>query len=172
MKKKSTSQSAFLNIRVLIGLSVVLFGAFLALAGFGNFSALAQTGGNKPTIITHSNNPLVPVPFDCSRIQELGIDKQLNMRAGAIMVACSEAQGRQSATSPLLSLTQVIKKLLMPFNYGATDVNLITGPETPPNLTQSTTFAVGNPDNPLQILVGYNDMRGRSASPPNGSGAS
>ena len=35
MKKKSASQSAFFNIRVLIGLFVVLGGAFLALVGFG-----------------------------------------------------------------------------------------------------------------------------------------
>jgi hypothetical protein len=172
MKEKSTSQSAFLNIRVLGGLCLVLLGTFLGLAGFGAFSALAQTAVNRPKIIIHSDNPLVPVPFDCSRIHELGIDRQINMRAGAIMIACGEIGGSQPATSLLRFLTQAVKKLLMPFNYGAVDVNLITGPETPPDLTQSTTFAVGNPDNPLQMLVAYNDTRGRGASPPNGSGAS
>src|SRR6266576_6503661 len=59
MKKKSTSQSAFFNLRVLIGLFVVLAGVFLALfatanpsiggLGFGAFSnALARAEGTKP----------------------------------------------------------------------------------------------------------------------------
>ena len=38
MKKKSTSKSAFFNLRVLIGLLVVLAGVLLALLGFGTFS--------------------------------------------------------------------------------------------------------------------------------------
>jgi len=38
MKKKSTSKSAFFNLRVLIGLVVVLAGVLLALLGFGAFS--------------------------------------------------------------------------------------------------------------------------------------
>ena len=38
MKNKSTSQSAFLNIRVLLGLVLALAGVFLALVGFGAFS--------------------------------------------------------------------------------------------------------------------------------------
>src|SRR6266853_1693636 len=92
MKKKSASQSAFFNLRVLIGLFVVLAGVFLALAGFGAFSALAQAQ-QKNKIITNSNNPLVPKGFDCSKIEELGIDKQENMRAGAIMIACGRQRG-------------------------------------------------------------------------------
>lgn len=38
MKKKSTSKSAFLNLRVLIGLFVILTGVLLALVSFGAFS--------------------------------------------------------------------------------------------------------------------------------------
>ena len=41
MKKRYSSQSAFFNLRVLIGLFIVLAGVFLALAGLGAFSALA-----------------------------------------------------------------------------------------------------------------------------------
>jgi hypothetical protein len=45
MKKKSTSQSAFLNVRVLIGLCVFIAGVFLALLAFGTFSSVfAQNG--------------------------------------------------------------------------------------------------------------------------------
>jgi hypothetical protein len=41
----------------------------------------------KGKIITNSQDPLVPVGFDCSTIHEKGIDKQENFRAGAIMIA-------------------------------------------------------------------------------------
>src|SRR5712692_1543965 len=107
MKKKSASQSAFFNLRVLIGLFTVLAGVFLALAGFGAFSALAQAQ-QKNKIITNSKNPLVPNGFDCSKIHELGIDKQENMRAGAIMIACGQAQG--GSTSVFETVSQAIQQ--------------------------------------------------------------
>jgi len=169
MKKKSASQSAFFNLRVLIGLFIVLAGVFLALAGFG--VAQAQ---QKNYIITNSTDPLVPNGFDCSRIHELGIDKQENFRAGAIMIACGRAQG--GAASPIGgAFSQAIKaveKLWAPLVYGTADVNLITGTEIFPNVTQSETFSTANPDNPNQVLVAYNDSRGRNATPINISGAS
>src|SRR5437899_8034927 len=115
MQKKSTSQSAparrslgeggLFNLRVLIGLFIVLAGVFLALLGFGAFSAQAQQNYT----IT-STDPLVPAGFDCSRIHELGIDKQENMRAGAIMIFCGQAQG--GAASPFGAFSQFIQKLL------------------------------------------------------------
>ena len=37
---------------------------------------------------------------------------------------------------------------------------------------QSETFSSANPDNPQQIVVAYNDSRGRNANPINISGAS
>ena len=71
MKKKSTSQSAFFNLRVLIGLFITLAGVFLALLGFGAFSAQAQQkysaqAQQKYRPITKSTDPLVPAMFDCS----------------------------------------------------------------------------------------------------------
>src|SRR5712691_6659946 len=139
MKKKSASQSAparrslgeggFFNLRVLIGLFIVLAGVCLALAGLGAFSALtasmAQAQQNNK-IITNSKDPLVPNGFDCSKIHELGIDKQMNFRAGAIMIACGQAQGGgTSASSSLSPLTQFIRKLFLPaaYGYGGTDVD-------------------------------------------------
>src|SRR5436309_14863303 len=95
MKKKSTSESAFFNLRVLVGMFVLLAGVFLALLGFGTYSAQAQQ--NYTT--TNSIVPLVPAGFDCSKIHELGIDKQENLRAGAIMIFCGEAPG--GSASPL-----------------------------------------------------------------------
>ena len=48
MKKKSTSKSAFFNLRVLIASLLCLFGVFVALLGSGAFSNLtAQTKGTK-----------------------------------------------------------------------------------------------------------------------------
>src|SRR6266513_4594939 len=135
MKKKATSKSAFFNLRVLIGLCIVLVGVVLALVGSGAFSATAQSiiqGMTRGKIITSSNDPLVPVGFDCSKIHELGIDKQENFRAGAIMIACGEVPGTAtSATSTLGPIGHLIKKLLIPLAYGGVDKDLITGTETP-----------------------------------------
>src|SRR5205814_10686156 len=47
-----------------------------------------------------------------------------------------------------------------PLAYGAADVDLVTGTETPPHIIQSETFSTANPDNPNQICVGFNDSRG------------
>src|SRR6266480_3670338 len=174
MKKKSSSQSAFFNLRVLIGLFIVVAGVFLALAGFG----IAQAQ-QKSHIITNSKDPLVPNGFDCSKIHELGIDKMENLRAGAIMIACGRAQGGSPSHGGIVSqviqklpLPSAIKKLLIPLAYGAADVNLVTGTETFPNVTQSETYTTANPDNPNQIVVAYNDSRGRNFTPINISGAS
>ena len=176
MKKKSASQSAFFNTRVLIGVFILLAAVFLALASSGVFSIAAQSviqAMTKNRIITYSTDPLVPVGFDCSKIYELGIEKQENFRAGAIMAACGETPGVVSyTTSTLGPIGYFIKKLLMPLAYGAADVNLITGAEISPHITQSETFSAVNPDDPNQIFVAYNDSRGRNASPINISGAS
>src|SRR5450756_2222745 len=102
MKKKSASQSAFFNLRVLTGLFIVLAGVVLALGGLGTFSALAQAV-QKHKIITNSKDPLVPNGFDCSKIHELGIDRQENFRAGAIMMACGQAGGRSASLRGIVS---------------------------------------------------------------------
>src|SRR5438552_11393465 len=166
MKTKSASQSAFFNLRLLVGLFVVLAGVFLALLGFGVFSAKAQQNYTA----TMSIDPLVPAGFDCSRIHELGIDKQENMQAGAIMIFCGQAEGGSASSSGTSS--HLVQKLLAPLAYGTTDVDLITGLETYPNITQSETFCAVNPDNANQIVVAFNDSRGRNISPINISGAS
>src|SRR6266496_6735686 len=136
MKKKSAPRFAVFNPRVLIGLCIVLTGVFLALLSSGAFSAAAQSilkDMTKGKIITSSSDPLVPVGFDCSKIHELGIDKQENFRAGAIMMACGQAQGGSASLTGAFSqfvqklpLPSAIKKLLTPLAYGAADVDLIT----------------------------------------------
>jgi len=148
-------------------LFVSLAGVFLALLGFGAFSAQAQ---QRYRFVLNPVDQLVPAGFDCAKIRELGIDKQENFRAGAIMIACGEAEG--GSAFPGHAFSQVVQQLLQPTAYGATDVDLITGVESSPNVTQSETFTASNPDNPNQIVVAYNDSRGRNVSPINISGAS
>ena len=91
------------------------------------------------------------------------------------MIACGLARGGSTlttATSTLGPIGRIFQKLLAPLAYGAADADLITGTETSPNITQSETYTTANPDNPNQIVVAYNDSRGRFASPINMSGAS
>src|SRR3954454_4115745 len=163
MKKKSASRSAFFNLRVLIGLFVVLTGVFLALASLGTFSAIAASSLRAP------KNPLqkhkiiniagLPPGFDCATIHEKGIDRMEGFRAGLIMIACGEAQG--GSGSPSNALANLVQKLLpIPLAYGATDVDLVTGTETPPHIIQSETYSAANPDNPDEICVAFNDSRG------------
>ena len=170
MKQKSTSQSAFFNLRVLIGLFVVLTGVFLAVIGFGTFSGLTASSAKAQQTHKIINVAGLPPGFDCATIHDLGIDKQENLRAGAIMIACGESEG--GSASPDHAFSQLVQELVQPAAYGTTDVDLITGTETFPNITQSETFTASNPDNPNQIVVAYNDSRGRNVSPINISGAS
>ena len=118
-----------------------------------------------------SIDPLVPAMFDCSKIKQLGIDRQENLRAGAIMIHCGMFQGRKSSSHGK-AFSKVVQNLMAPLVYGATDVDLITGTESFPNVTQSETFTTANPDDPSQVVVAYNDSRGRNFNPINISGAS
>jgi hypothetical protein len=52
-----------------------LAGIFLTFVSFGTFSALAQAQKHK--IVANSKDQIVPVGFDCSKIHELGIDRQI-----------------------------------------------------------------------------------------------
>src|SRR5256884_8158085 len=142
MKNQSTPsakahlQSAFFNLRVLIGLFIVLAGVCLALAGLGAFSALTASiaqAQQKNKIITNSKDPLVLNGFDCSKIHELGIDKQMNFRAGAIMIACGQAQG--GSASVFETVSQGIQQTLAPLAYDAADVDLITGDDSSRHIT-------------------------------------
>ena len=158
MKKKSASRSAFFNIRVLIGVFILLAGVFLALASLGTFSAIAASSANAQQKHKIINIQGLPPGFDCATIHEKGIDKMENFRAGLIMIACGEAEG--GSPSPAGTFSQFVKKLLLiPLAYGAADVDLITGAETFPAVTQSETYTTANPDNPNQIVVNYNDSR-------------
>ncbi|HEY4273472.1 MAG TPA: sialidase family protein [Candidatus Udaeobacter sp.] len=177
MKNKSASQYAparrslgeggFLNLRVLIGLSVVLVGTFLALIGLGTFSGLTASSAQAQQNHKIINVPGLPPGFDCATIHENGIDKQENFRAGAIMIACGEAAG--GSASPYSAFSQLLNSLAAPLAYGGADVDLVTGADSLAHSTQSETYTLANPDNPNQVVVTYNDSR---TAPNNYSGAS
>ena len=167
MKKKSASQSAFFNLRVLIGLSVVLVGAFLALIGFGTFSGLTASSAQAQQNHKIIDVPGLPPGFDCAQIPAMGIDKQENLRAGLIMIACGESEG--GSPSPFGAFSQLLHTVTAPMVYGGPDVDLITGADNISHPTQSETYTLANPNNPNQIVVTYNDSRTASA---NYSGAS
>src|SRR5436309_2528481 len=166
MKKKSTSRSAFFNFRVLIGLFVVLTGVFLALASLGTFSAIAASSlrAQKKPLQKHKiiNIQGLPPGFDCATIHEKGIDRMEGFRAGLIMIACGEAQGGAASAYP--AFFQLLNKVTAPLAFGGTDVDLVTGTETPPHIIQSETYSTANPDNPNQICVAFNDSRGAAVN--------
>ncbi|PYI74810.1 MAG: hypothetical protein DMF01_09400, partial [Verrucomicrobia bacterium] len=111
MKKHSTNQFAtarrildqggFFNLRVSIGLLTITTGLSLALfvaTPFGRGAAAPTAGTAKAQ---QKYNPagrsidfsMLPPGFDCSKIHEKGIDKQDNLRAGMIMIACGLSEG-------------------------------------------------------------------------------
>jgi hypothetical protein len=164
MKNKSVSQSAFFYVRTSIGALFVLAGLFLGLMSMGQFTAQAQ----RSNPVANGIPGLVPPMFDCAQIRALGINIQENLRAGAIMIACGEAVGG-SSTNPGVA-GRMIDQMSAPLT--AVDVDLVTGTETSPHITQSETFAAANQDNPNEVVVAFNDSRGVALSPINISGAS
>ena len=79
------------------------------------------------------------------------------------MIACGEATG--GSASPGNALLRLVQKLLpVPLAYGAADVDLVTGTETPPHIIQSETYTTANPDNPDEICVAFNDSRGAQST--------
>src|SRR5204862_7685558 len=155
MKKKSTSQSAFFNLRVLMGLFIVLAGVFLALIGLGTFSGLTASSAQAQQNHKIINIPGLPPGFDCATIHERGIDKMEGLKWGLLMINCGEGRGgTASATNAFSRLVQkLLPSPLAPLAYGAADVNLVTTtPDTFPNTTQSETFTTANPD---QVVVAF-----------------
>src|SRR6478672_10871238 len=144
MKKTSTSKSAFFNCRVLISLFTILAGVSLALLGLGAFSAIAARSTpaqQKQKTATRSIDlSLLPPGFDCSTIHQKGIDKQDNMRAGMIMIACGLTQGGSppdEGTSDSSAVSGLIKNLLPePLFIGGSDVDVILPDSAFPKVTQ------------------------------------
>ena len=149
MKKKSASQSAFLNLRVLIGLFIVLAGVFLALIGLGTFSGLTANSAKAQQPHKIINIKGLPPGFDCATIHEKGINRMEGFRAGLIMIACGESPG--GLASPYSAFSRLFRTVTAPLAYGGTDVDLVTGTETSPHIILSETYSTANPDDPNEI---------------------
>jgi hypothetical protein len=167
MKKKSTSQSAFFNLRVLAALLVGMTGISLALFAANPlvrgttpgappkpvkqqpYGALARSGGDIS---------LLPPGFDCAKIRQLHLDVQENFRAHLIMKACGVSEGGKGKPSPANVFSKFVKSLLPhPLAYGTTDVDVVVTDGTFPSVVQSETYTIANPDDPTQVFVAYND---------------
>src|SRR5262249_23557951 len=159
----STSKSAFFYLRVLIGLFMILAGVSLALLGFGTFSAIAassaQAQQKQKTATRSIDLSLLPPGFDCSTIHQKGIDKQDNMRAGMIMIACGLTEGGSPSDEGTLdssAASSFIKSLLPePSFIGSSDVDVILPDSAFPKVTQSESMEWGGPNNTW--VVNYND---------------
>ncbi|MFN7974255.1 MAG: putative Ig domain-containing protein [Acidobacteriota bacterium] len=101
--------------------------------------------------------------FDCSRIKELGYDKQNNMHATLLRIQCG-LEPRPEI--PPVDQGEPFIQRMSPSAYGGTDVNTITGTETYPAVTQSESFVWAQGQT---VVVTYNDSR---TAPGNYSGGS
>src|SRR5260370_14867226 len=79
------------------------------------------------TLNTLLNLKVFPAGFDCSKVHQLGIDKQDNMLAGLIMIACVYTEGgsaegsEEGAASTGNAFSQWVRSLLpQPLFIGAT----------------------------------------------------
>src|SRR5438128_877667 len=164
MKKKSASQSAFFNLRVLIGLLIVVAGVSLAL-----FATMAKPAGRSappaksPSLQKYdpagkfTDMGIFPPGFDCSQIHALHIDTMENFRAGLIMKACGE-EAEGGSASPAARFSQFVQNLLPgPLFIGPADVDVILPDAAYPKVTQSESMEWGGPNSTW--VVNYNDSR-------------
>ena len=96
----------------------------------------------------------------CSQIAALGLEKQGNMRAGLTLIRC----GLDPGGSPSRSRSPAAAKQI-----GGSDVDVITGTETYPHVTQSEDQIAVNGST---VVVNYNDSRDALSNPVNFSGVS
>ena len=83
------------------------------------------------------------------------------------MIHCGMFREREVFVSTASAFSKLVQDLTAPLVYGSTDVDLVTGDESFPNVTQSETLTTANPDDPNEIVVAYNDSRGVNVNPIN-----
>ena len=169
--------TAFLAALVIIGMANAASASLPAGAGT---SAAVPAGANaqgqgqgaqRAQSAPSKDDPLGIASFNCADIPRYNVDKQLNARAAAILQKCGYAPKSSDTGSGAGSnsgVPPVVKQLTSPL-LGGTDIDLITGTETSPNVVQSETFSWSNGST---VVVAYNNSRGRNANPINISGAS
>src|SRR5438105_4802261 len=102
--------------------------AALLLAGIGltASSAFASLPAALPSSSANSlTAPGPQTPFDCSQIEKLGIDRQMNAHADQIMAQCGRSPKPQSANQAQRGPVQsLFKGLLQPLALGGADVDV------------------------------------------------
>src|SRR5262249_4499014 len=168
-KHSRLGEGGFFNLRVSIGLLTITTGlslAFFVATPFGRGAAAPTAGTGKAQQKYNAAGrsidlSVLPPGFDCSKIHEKGIDKQDNMRAGAIMIACGLTEGGSApagGTSGSSTFSQWIQKLLPePLFIGGTDADVVLPDAAFPKVTQSESMEWGGPNNTW--VVNYNDSR-------------
>jgi len=114
----------------------------ISLALPGGLASVAEAGPVKAGEAT-------VLGVQCSRVNELGIDKQENLRATMIRVGC----GLEAGGDPDLFPASEAER---PAFINGVNVNTITGPENFPHVTQSESMVWATPDGST-IVVNYND---------------
>ncbi|MGA7412499.1 MAG: hypothetical protein WBW33_18620, partial [Bryobacteraceae bacterium] len=145
-----------------IGVFVLVTGVCLALLAFSGIAASSAQAQQKQKTSTRSIDlSLLPPGFDCSTIHQKGIDKQDNLGAGMIMIACGLTEGGSppdEGTSDSSSFSRSIKNLLPePLFIGNSDVDVILPDSSFPKVTQSESMEWGGPNSTW--VVNYNDSR-------------
>ena len=115
---------------------------------------LRNLGGGKFVLPHYARSENKQRPLPCDMME--------GFLAGLIMIACGEATGGSASVYPAFS--QLLNNVEAPLVYGGTDVDLVTGTETPPHIIQSETYSTANPDDPNEICVGFNDSRGATVN--------
>ncbi len=114
----------------------------ISLALPGGLASVAEAGPVKAGEAT-------VLGVQCSRVNELGVDKQENLRATMIRVGC----GLEAGGDPDLFPASEAER---PAFINGVNVNTITGPENFPHVTQSESMVWATPDGST-IVVNYND---------------
>src|ERR1700686_3654030 len=94
---------------------------------------------------------------ECASISAQSIETQMNLRASEILVKCGVMPAGSAAGSSASSLPT-----LEP-SFPGSDVDVITGTETYPHVTQAESFVWSHGST---VVVNYNDGRGDAENPP------
>jgi hypothetical protein len=108
----------------------------------GGLASVAQAGPTK-------DGSMTVLGVECARVNDLGIDKQENLRASLIRVGC----GLEAGGDPDLFPANAGER---PSAIDEANVNTITGADIFPKVTQSESMVWATPDGST-IVVNYND---------------
>jgi len=124
--------------------------SFVLLAILATVIPLTQAIAQEP--------PMSIAPSECERMMALHIDKQANPHAARIVAACSGLQWSYApAAVPLAGPAVGVSAKII----GGSDLNLITGTETFPAVTQAGSMVWGND---TDIVAVYTDTQGAPTS--------